>query len=172
MKITAGVGRKLGLPEYSSASASCHVEFEADQQALNDPSSFQQRVRAAFTACRDAVAEELGRYTGGQPLGTGDGPAAPEPTNAASGTPGNGRGNGHRNGNGHSASVKQLEYARQLAGQIKGLGVRRLETLAQKMFGKPLAALSSLDASGLIDALKGIKTGQIDLNAVLSGEAP
>ena len=177
MKITAGVARKLGLPEYSSASASCHVEFEADQSVLNDLDAFHQRVRAAFAACRDAVVEELSRH---QPGGAGNGTGQP-PANgsahdrsgpATSAANGNGNGNGHRNGNGHSASEKQLDYARQLSKAIQGLGIRRLETLAQKMFSKPLAALTSLDASGLIDTLKSIKAGEIDINQALEGTAP
>ena len=50
--------------------------------------------------------------------------------------------------------------------------MRRLETLAQRLCGKPLAALTSLDASGLIDALLEMKAGQLNPEILLDTEAP
>jgi len=171
MKITAGVGRKLGLPEYSSVSASCHVEFEADGGLLSEPDAFPQRVRAAFAACQRAVAEELARQQGQAvtaPNGSGNGQNSYAPSAAV----GNGNAPRSGQGNGHPASDKQLGFARQLSKAIHGLGIRGLDALAQKMFNKPLTALSSLDALGLIDTLKSIKDGEIDLATVLGEEAP
>jgi hypothetical protein len=50
-----------------------------------------------------------------------------------------------------------------------GLGTRRLETLSQNLYGKPLADLGSIEASGLIDVLKDIKAGKIDCQTALKG---
>jgi hypothetical protein len=176
MKLNVGVCRKIGQPDYGSLGASCDVQLElSDALIFDDPAAFQQRVRQAYAACERAVDEQLGMSQ--QPNGSGNGHAQgqrPESTAQHNGNGNGSNGNGH-SGNGHSnngartASEKQLTYARQLSGQIKGLGIRKLETLSQTMFGKPLAGLSSLDASGLIDCLKDIKDGAIDLQAALNG---
>jgi hypothetical protein len=49
--------------------------------------------------------------------------------------------------------------------------VRRLEELAYKLFTKPLADLTSFDASSLIDTLKAIKEGRVTLDALTDGAA-
>ncbi len=173
MKLNVGLTKKFGLPDYGSIGASCHLELELDQvQIASDPDGFQDRVHRTFTVCRQAVEDELARH---RPAGAANNSAEPkQPASVPAGaTNGNSspRNGGQRNGNGHRASDKQLSYARQLAGDIRGLGVRRLEGLAQKMFSKPLAALTSLDASGLIDVLKDVKVGDINLSDVLNGAA-
>lgn len=174
MKLSIGLSKKIGLSNYGSLGASCNVELEFDQSLIvSDLDGFHDRVRRTFVACRQSVDDELARHRTGSAGGESAEPAQSSCTSAGgSNDNGNGNGNGaHRNGNGHRASRKQLDYAQQLAGQIKGLGIRRLESLAQKMFSKPIADLSSLDASGLIDVLKDLKAGTIDLTAALNGAA-
>jgi hypothetical protein len=61
-----------------------------------------------------------------------------------------------------------LAYARQLAGKIQGLGIRRLDQFTQRLCSKPLADLSAADASRLIDVLKAVKEGALDLNSALA----
>ena len=174
MKLNVGVCRKIGQANYGSLGASCDVQLElSDALIFDDPNAFQQRVRQAYAACERAVDEQLGASQ--QSNGSSNGHATCQRSESPAQHNGNGsNGNGHSD-NGHSgngartASEKQLTYARQLSGQIKGLGIRKLETLSETMFGKPLAGLTSLDASGLIDCLKDIKDGAIDLQAALNG---
>jgi len=173
MTITAGLTKKIGLRDYGSLGASCNITFEADHGLLDtDLDAFHRKVKNAFIACRQAVLDELAREANASANSNNGAPLA-EPAKPANGSNGNGaNGNGQRNGaNGHRISDKQLTFIRQLAGGIKGLGVRHLDSLARTMFSKPLAELSSLDASGLIDVLKEVKAGKIDIETILNGAA-
>jgi hypothetical protein len=188
LKLNIGLSKKIGQPDYGSLGASCNVEVELESSLLrNDLDGFHERVREAFVACRQAVIDELARHTGGESHDNGN---ARQPTNGygakttgyGARTTGNGNGGGaNGNGDGYSAaktngssrraSAKQIDYINQLAGQIRMLGVRKLDQLCQKMYSKPLADLSGMDASGLIDTLRAIKAGEIDINQALNGAA-
>jgi hypothetical protein len=62
LKLNVGVSRKLGLPDYCSAGASCNIEVELDSGLLqHDLGAFHAEVRAAFIAARQAVDDELVR---------------------------------------------------------------------------------------------------------------
>lgn len=61
-KVSIGLSKKKGLPDFGSVGASCHVELELDGQILEgDPARFRQHVERAYTACRAAVEDELAR---------------------------------------------------------------------------------------------------------------
>ena len=174
MTLTVGWQRKVGQPDFGSLCASCSVAVELNgSMVFDDLDGFHRHVRQAFVACQQAVTDQLARQQQGEPAAL---PAqARQPAPPAENTPshnGNGStGNGNSAANGHGASQKQMDYLQQLARQIRGLGVRRLETLATRMFNNPLADISSLDASSLIDTLKAIKSGEVDLEAALNGAA-
>jgi len=174
LKLNVGITKKVGLPDYGSLGASCHLELDLDGSLVEgDLVGFHERVRRTYAACAQAVDEELARRQEdvGPPARQTAPPQSRPRAAAGSGAHGAGQNGATKNGHAARATTKQLDYAQQLAGQIRGLGVRRLETLSTRMFGKPVAELTSLDASGLIDALKEIKSGQIDLEAALSGAA-
>ena len=170
LTISAGLTKKVGLPDYGSLGASCHVEFEADAGLLHeDLEGFHSQVRRAYVVCREAVQEELARQQSGEAVSLGG--QRPQAGNGAAGSA-NGQHSARSSGNGSgspAASQKQRDYINQLARQIHGLGVRRLDALSEAVCGKPVAGLSSLDASGLIDCLKAIKSGEINLDNALRG---
>lgn len=176
--LQVGLSKKIGQPNYGSLGASCNLGLELDQSLLaTDLESLQSRVRQAFAACRQAVQEELTQRSTEQaanPQASTAGRAIPvHNTNGASE-----RAHAaevHHDSNEVDtpprASRKQLDYASQLSRKIHGLGLRRLETLTERMFGKPFADLTHAEASALIDVLKQIKEGLADLEAVMAGGA-
>jgi len=175
LKLSVGLSKKVGQPAYGSLGASCHVEVELDSALVfQDLDGFQQRVRQVYVACNQAVNDELSRQTAAAEGGSATGEPASNHNGHAQHP--NGHANGDRNsGSRHNSnesaavSVKQLTYARQLAGKVRNIGVRGLEPLVGTMYGKPLAALTSLEASGLIDTLKQAIAGKLHLAA--TGEA-
>ena len=175
MTLTVGWQRKLGQPDYGSLCASCTVAVELNgSMVFDDLEGFHRHVRRAYVACQQAVNDQLAREQQGEPsaLPSRTRQAAPPAENTA---PHDGNGstrNGNGASNGHQASEKQMTYIQTLSRQIRGLGVRRLETLAEQMFSKPLAGLTSFDASALIDQLKAIKAGDINIDDVLGNGAP
>jgi hypothetical protein len=63
LKLHAGVSKKVGLPGFSSASASCTIEAELDSSLLQDHEGFQIVVQRAYASCEKAVEDQIARLT-------------------------------------------------------------------------------------------------------------
>jgi hypothetical protein len=158
MKVNVGLSKKVGLPDYGSLGASCHVELELDGGLLqNDLEAFQRHVKNAFVACRQAVHDQLAREnpvsdsrTGTQPNGH------PSPGRVSMGA-----GNGHET---RSHSRRSFRPATQSqARAIRTIANRQQLDLAQ-LLGQKFGVsrpeeLSLSDASSLIDELKAPAAG-------------
>ena len=67
LKLNVGWSKKIGMPNYGSLGATCHVEVELDQGLLfHDVDALREKVAEAFFACRQAVQAELQRHQGGR----------------------------------------------------------------------------------------------------------
>lgn len=105
LRLQVGLQQKVGLPDYGSLGASCHVELELDGQLLErNPDGFQQEVSRAFDACRQAVKTELAR-------------TKPATTNSMPKTNGQ---NGHKHGETpRRATASQARALKAIAGRQK-----------------------------------------------------
>jgi hypothetical protein len=67
MKISVGLQKKVGQPNYGSLGASCHVEFEIDAAMIeSNLDGFHNKINGAYLACRQAVNAQLRQQEVGQ----------------------------------------------------------------------------------------------------------
>jgi hypothetical protein len=152
MKLSVGVSKKVGLPNFGSQGASCGLELEIDGSLLEgDLDAFHDRVRGVYVAAHQAVHDELARLQA--PVESPHDPPASPPRHAS---------NGHSNEHGHPdrppsgqsrprkpATEKQVRAICSIAkrqhadldGLLREYGAERPEDLSIKQ------------ASDLIDAL-------------------
>ena len=153
MAVTLSVGlqKKVGLPDYGSFGASCHVEFEIDRCLIDqDLDGFHQKVADAFAACRQAVNDQLASQ-----------PEISSPNgNGHAGNNASRNGHPHTNGNGRGNGARQ-EVGKATQSQVRAIfAIARRnrvdpKNLVRERFGlERLEDLSIREASSLIDDLK------------------
>jgi hypothetical protein len=172
LKLTAGVSKKVGLPNYSSVGATCHAELELDHDLIfAAPHVFRAHVHEVYERCAEAVEEELARQ------GALRSAAETCPPRAAGHGPVSGNGhahdNGDGNGNGHAGSpsaspgripgragcllsARQRQYAQTLACRL-GMDGEDLHDLCRRLFARSLDELTSGEASRLIGTLQAMR---------------
>ncbi len=149
MAVTLSVGlqKKVGLPDYGSFGASCHIEFDIDRSLIDtDLDGFHQKIAGAFAACRQAVNDQLAQQSGH---------SSP-----------NGNGHAGKNSNPHGHSLTNGNGSEQKVGAATQSQVRAIFAIARRQRIDPATVvrerfnvdrpedLSIREASTLIDDLK------------------
>lgn len=156
VKLSVGLQKKVGLPDFGSLGASCHVEFEIDRGLLeHDLDGFHRKVSDAFVACRQAVHDQLAA-------------ASDTKTDLSSAQPGHAPSR-----NGHPVASKTISQTgsnghahRSDAGTVTQSQLRAIHAISRRSRMDPAVlvrerfqvdrpeALSIREASSLIDELK------------------
>jgi hypothetical protein len=149
LKLSIGFQKKVGLADYGSVGANCHVEFEIDPTLLQtNLDGFHEKARHAFVACQQAVNDQLARQAhngssrNGNAHGNGESP---------SGSTNGSNGNSYSPGKSRPATQSQARAIRAIASRQR----LDLQKLLEGRFGvdRP-EGLRLSDASTLIDELK------------------
>jgi hypothetical protein len=144
MKLTVGLTKKAGLPGFGSVGATCQLE-SGELPASLAAGDFKERVARAFDACRLAVEAELAMHAGAH-----EEPAPRRNDGTGSSAVGE-RYPRVPDFKDRPATPKQLNALRALAARS-----RRSRAELDRIFGKPLAAMTVAEASAVIDRLKGV----------------
>jgi hypothetical protein len=130
VKLSVGLQKKVGLPDFGSFCANCHVEFEIDRCLIeNDLDGFHQKVSDAFVACRQAVNDQLALAN--ESAAKTD--IQDEVKPARDVQPNAGKSNGHTGSNGHPH--------RPVIGTVTQSQLRAIHAISRR---------SSLDAASLL----------------------
>jgi hypothetical protein len=134
-KITVGLHRKIGQPNYGSLGASCEIEVVLEDPEFNNADLLATRIEQAYGTCRQSIARELAtapheRSTEvTEPLGPSGDHAVPA----------------------RSATEAQVRAIRAIASKA---GVQLASELTRRFGVRSPVQLSIRQASQLIDELK------------------
>ena len=148
LTVNVGLSKKVGLSDYGSLGASCHVEVELESSLVfSDLDGFHQKVKQAFVACSQAFSDELHRQqSASSPAGS-----AASPQVNGNGQPGHGPATGQRHSEVRKATASQVRAIEAIAGKLQ----LDLAKWLEQRYGLRLASeLSITQASESIDALK------------------